>query len=101
MEFTDFKKMYWNYYIQLEKEFFDLEPYCTIDKDNRNAFSTKYIGLLLAICSEVDVIKSRIAQTINNTIETKDFTLDMFIPFINEKYSQIFSEKINVNSNCS
>ena len=49
MESLDFKNIYWNYYLQIENDFFATTPYCAIDESNNNSFSVKYLQLHLSI----------------------------------------------------
>ncbi len=44
-----------NYYILLEKEFAETLEYITLDADNYNVYSARYIKLLLQIGSEIDI----------------------------------------------
>ena len=56
MEYIPFRNTYWNYYTQIERDFFSYAPYCEVDEQNTNAFSTRYLQLLLSICGEIDSI---------------------------------------------
>lgn len=53
---NEFLQRYWNYYLMLEKNFLETEPYLAIDELNFQAFSNEYIKQYQAICSEIDVI---------------------------------------------
>ena len=45
MEKLIFRNTYWNYYEQLESDFFSYSPYCEIDECNDDAFSVRYLQL--------------------------------------------------------
>ena len=55
VDVLEFRKLYWNYYLQLESDFFSYSPYCEIDTANDKAFSIKYLQLLLSVCGELFV----------------------------------------------
>ena len=45
---------YFNYYLELEKDFFQTESYVTVDEDNFVTFSVQYNRIYQSICSEID-----------------------------------------------
>lgn len=51
-----FEKTFWNYYLELEREFLEIERLIPFDETNYNTFSYKYMDLLWEICSEIDVL---------------------------------------------
>lgn len=55
MDVNKFLGLYWRNYILLEKEFAETLEYITLDTDNYNVYSAKYIKLLLQIGSEIDI----------------------------------------------
>ena len=50
-----FQRQYSEYYHVLESDFCDTERYLYIDPDNFGSFSSEFIKLIQAICSEIDV----------------------------------------------
>ena len=71
MDINRFIELYWNYYLQLENEFFATEPFCAIDKINDNAYSTKYLQLILSVCGEIDTICKQLCKSFS-----PDFNID-------------------------
>ena len=55
MDVEEFLGLYWRNYILLEKEFAETLEYITLDADNYNVYSARYIKLLLQIGSEIDI----------------------------------------------
>ena len=53
---------YFNYYLELERDFFATEPYLTIDEDNYNAFSIQYNRIYQSICSEIDCLLKELCK---------------------------------------
>lgn len=66
MDKESFKKLYWNYYLELEKDTFQCHRYCEIDELNDNSYSIKYLQLLLHICSEIDVLSKKVCSIVDN-----------------------------------
>lgn len=56
MNAEEFEKTFWNYYKELEREYLEIECIIPFDKTNYGTFSYKYMDLLWAICSEIDVL---------------------------------------------
>lgn len=56
MNTDEFEKTFWNYYLELEREYLEIEYIIPFDETNYPAFSYKYLDLLWAICSEIDVL---------------------------------------------
>ena len=52
----DFEKTFWNYYLELEKDYLEIEKLIPFDETNYNTLSYKYMDLLWAICSEVEAL---------------------------------------------
>lgn len=62
----EFIKNFWQYYIDLEKQFIDTQRYVAFDAKNNATFSMEYIMLLQVICSEIDVVGKVIGQHFNS-----------------------------------
>lgn len=69
MDKLTFRNTYWNYYKQLESDFFSYSPYCEIDECNDNAFSVRYLQLYLSICGEIDTICKRFCKLLDDNLE--------------------------------
>ena len=61
MDFIDFKKSYWNYYIELEKRMEETHQYVEYDVCNHKTFSSNYLMLFQTVCSEIDVVGKELA----------------------------------------
>lgn len=55
MDEKEFLGLYWKNYILLEKEFTETLDYITLDTENYNVYSSRYIKILLQIGSEIDI----------------------------------------------
>lgn len=56
MNAKKFEKTFWNYYLELEREYLEIERIIPFDEINYNTFSYKYIDLICTICSEIDIL---------------------------------------------
>lgn len=74
-------KTYFQYYMVLENEFFNTEPYVAIEEGNYNTYSTEYVKILLSVCGEIDSMmkmlcrelkKDETAQTIGGYFKILD-----------------------------
>lgn len=93
---NEFYELYWNYYLQLENDFFDLEPFCTLDAINSKSFSIKYLQLTLSICGEIDTICKRLCSCLDETIDADKVGIDDYRTILMEKYPQISKEIVSI-----
>lgn len=56
MEKIEFKNKFWYYYLELEKEFLEIEKTIPVINRNSETFSYSYMRLLRLICSEIDIL---------------------------------------------
>lgn len=70
MDVEKFEKTFWNYYLELEHDYLDIEHLIPFDEVNYYTFSYKYMDLLGAICSEIDVL-------FKMYVEIKQYTTDL------------------------
>ena len=56
MNKEEYEKIFWNYYLELERQYLKIDYLIPFDKINYNTFSYKYMELLSAICAEIDVL---------------------------------------------
>ena len=56
MTSQDFLQTYWRQYLLLENDFIETINFVELSSDNYSTYSSKYLKLLLAIGSEIDVI---------------------------------------------
>lgn len=94
MDFQTFRNMYWNYYKQLEDDFFLCIPYCEIDDDNDKTYSIKYLQLLLSICSEIDAICKVFCKEIDEKIDTNTCGITEYMEVLPKRYPTFPKEEI-------
>ena len=96
MDVLEFRKLYWNYYLQLESDFFSYSPYCEIDTANDNAFSIKYLQLLLSVCGEIDSICKTFCKTLDGSLDTDNAGILEYIPVLLRNYPTFAGETVRV-----
>ena len=96
MDVLEFRNTYWNYYIQLENDFFSYSPYCEIDPCNDNAFSVKYLQLLLSVCGEIDSICKTFCHALDDTFKPDKAGIKDYISILRGKYPTFSEEKVRV-----
>ena len=96
MDINKFIEIYWNYYRQLEGDFFSLEPFCAIDKVNDNAFSTKYLHLILSICGEIDTICKRMCSCIDPDMDMDTCGINEYKNIMMTHYPKIADERFGI-----
>lgn len=99
MNTETFEKTYWNYYLELEREYLEIERLIPFDKTNYNTFSYKYLDLLCEICSEIDVLFKEY-MSIKVYIPDLDengnplFNIIQYKKFVEEKLPSFKNQKI-------
>lgn len=53
---------YFNYFLELERDFFSTEPYVSIEHDNFGTFSIQYNRIYQSICSEIDCLLKELCK---------------------------------------
>lgn len=96
MDKLTFRNTYWNYYKQLESDFFSYSPYCEIDECNENAFSVRYLQLYLSICGEIDTICKRFCKLLDDNLELDRCGINSYISILNQEYPTIAQEKVEL-----
>lgn len=96
MDVLEFRKIYWNYYLQLENDFFSYIPYCELDTANDNAFSVKYLQLLLSICGEIDSICKTFCKTMDESLDLDKAGMLDYIPILCQYYPTFATETVQV-----
>lgn len=96
MDVLEFRNIYWNYYIQLENDFFSYRPYCEIDQCNDNTFSVKYLQLLLSVCGEIDSICKTFCKLLEDDFDPGKAGIDDYITILYEKYPTFATEKVKI-----
>lgn len=95
MDYSTFRNMYWNYYQQLENDFFLCTPYCEIDGDNNATYSIKYLQLLLSICSEIDTICKVFCKEIDEKIDVDSCGIQEYIEVLPKRYPTFAKENVS------
>ena len=63
---------YWQHFLALEADFAATSRYVEFSKENFGTYSVEYAKLLLAICSEVDVLCKVICEKIDSSARRKN-----------------------------
>lgn len=64
-----FIKSYWNYFLELEQQLYDIRRYVDFNSKNNNTFSMEFLKLLQAVCSEIDVVAKVIDSYIDDNFK--------------------------------
>ncbi len=67
MTLAEFKGTCWSYYLTLEEDVLNVEPYVSFHPDNYRCFSNEFIKLYQAICSEIDALCKEYCKYITKT----------------------------------
>lgn len=96
MDVLEFRKLYWNYYLQLESDFFSYSPYCEIDTANDDTFSIKYLQLLLSVCGEIDSICKTFCKALDDGLDSDKAGILEYIPVLLRNYPTFAGETVRV-----
>lgn len=55
---------HWNYFLSLEEDFLHISRFIQFHEDNRETYSIEFARLILAACSEVDVVAKSITKAL-------------------------------------
>lgn len=91
---NEFIQRYWKYYLILEKNFLNAEPYLTIDELNFHAFSNEYLKQYQIICSEIDVIAKSYCRELDPTFRGK--AINTYCKCVTDSISDFESRKIKL-----
>jgi hypothetical protein len=80
---------HWQHFLSLEKDFIETLTFVELDKGNENTFSVAYTKLLLAICSEIDVVAKILCKKIDDS-STAD-NIDEYRIEITSKYPDFYT----------
>lgn len=94
MDWLLYKNTYWNYFEQLEKDFFDTSIYCEIDDCNKSSYSIKYLQALLSICGEIDTIFKTFCKKLDLSLDIDTCGIDDYIRVIKQSYPTFAMEKV-------
>ena len=92
MSREEFIKTYWRYYLILEQRVQKIEKYVEFVEDNRKTYSVEFIGCLMEIGSEIDVVMKNICGFPENDRKT----IKEYAPLILEKYGEIKEQEVRI-----
>ena len=96
VDVLEFKNLYWNYYLQLENNFFSYSPYCEIDTANNKAFSVKYLQLILSVSGEIDSICKTFCKKLDENLDLNTAGICEYIPILQTNYPTFEGETVQV-----
>lgn len=67
--FKNFQRSYWNYYLELEERMEATKKYVEFDLYNSKSYSSTYLMLMQAVCSEIDVVGKEIASHLSTDFQ--------------------------------
>ena len=76
--------------------FFSYSPYCEIDSCNDNAFSVKYLQLLLSVCGEIDSICKTFCKVLDNDFDPDTAGIDKYILILRKEYPTFATETVRL-----
>lgn len=109
MNRDDFCRLYWSYYLVLEKDFLDTERYISFDLGdnylydshtihdygNSGAFSNEFVKQYQAICSEVDVVLKTICKELSGITENN---MPAYTDLVLKKWETLSEQKVRMNT---
>lgn len=96
---TELKKVYWKYYLILERDVLDVESYVSFHPDNYNCFSNEFIKLYQAICSEIDVICKKYCKYIKDTtyVTGEYYDIKDYAKYILTQHPEIVGQNVYIS----
>jgi len=86
--------LHWNYFLALESDLDRASRFIEFSESNFNAYSIELAHLLLATCSEIDVVLKALCQ-IKNT-RRKHWTIDNYQETVAKHFPQLTNEQIQI-----
>ena len=80
---------HWQHFLSLEKDFIETLTFVELHNDNEKTFSIAYTKLLLAICSEIDVVAKILCKKINSDSTARN--IDHYRTEITAKYPNFYT----------
>jgi len=96
---NNFEKTFWNYYLELERQYLEIELIIPFDEINYSTFSYKYRDLLWTICSEIDVLFREYMKIEGFTPDLDDegnpiYNINQYNKFVNSKIQNFKTQEI-------
>ncbi len=92
MDFENFKVGNWNYYLEFEKRMEETRRYVEFDKNNSKTFSSYYLMLFQAICSEIDVVGKIIAQNFGLLLDDNIISINKWWFYVQDNLPDVYRE---------
>lgn len=92
--------MHWDYFVMLERDFFETHRYVEHSVDNSSSYSSEFAKLILLTCSEIDVVCKTLCQEIDKG--SKANRIDYYRKTIVKRYPSfdknqvLFRNKLNI-----
>lgn len=71
---------HWNYFLSLEEDFLHISRYIQFHKDNNETYSIEFARLILAACSEVDVVAKAITKNMGSSTANIHEHMSVLLP---------------------
>ena len=99
MNTENFEKTFWNYYLELENNYLEIERMIPFDEVNHYTFSYRYMDLLGSICSEIDVLFKMYIEIKQYTTDLDQngkpmYNIDQYLKFIESQVPNFKSQEI-------
>lgn len=91
MDKIEFKNKFWYYYLELEREFLEIEKTIPVIDRNSETFSYSYMKLLRLVCSEIDVLFKKFIEY--KEVEIKDDNMGEYEKFIKENINGFITQE--------
>ena len=92
MDIKEFAKSYWNYYLELEKRMEETRRYTEYDENNFKTYSSNYLMLFQAVCSEIDVVGKELAAYFNTGYDEDEKSINRWWYEIQDNLTDVFRE---------
>lgn len=93
----EFLEKFWDYYLELEREFLEIEKFIPVDSINSTTYSLQYLKLFLSICSEFDVVFKDFLSFKNHKGNPENWKIHDYENFIKNEYPDFCSKEICYN----
>lgn len=91
MDKIEFKNKFWYYYLELEKEFLEIEKTIPVIDRNSETFSYSYMKLLRLVCSEIDVLFKKFIEY--KKVEIEEDNMGEYEKFIKENIDGFITQE--------
>jgi len=84
---------HWNYFLSLEEDFLRISRYIQFHKSNNKTYSIEFARLILAACSEVDVV----AKAITGHLGARTKSIDAHMNVMLRSYPNIHKHQVSMD----